>query len=344
MNDEPPILSAKGLMVGYGKKGHIRKALLEIPDLAIRKGQLVGLLGANGSGKSTLIRTLGGLQAPLAGDLWIQRVEVGSMKPSVLARKLSVVLTDRMNTGNLSVYEVVALGRIPHTGWFGTLNKIDEDAIDQALDVTEISAFRNKKMDSLSDGEKQKVMLARAFAQDTDLIILDEPTAHLDLPNRLQMMKILRKLTREVGKAILISSHELDLTLQTADRLWLLAGKELTVGFPEDLVLNGAFQKTFSHEGIHFDNASGTFLMDRPVPLAAISVSGHELAKYWLTKALLREGIGVVEPDTVRYAVVAELRDDHYLYKFYFPGGQTACKSIEALMTVLKEKVFRTAP
>jgi iron complex transport system ATP-binding protein len=288
---DTPILVTSNLSLGYGSS-----ALLSGLDLRLDAGELVCLLGPNGSGKSTLLRTLAGLQPALAGQIEIGNQGIGKYSPADLARQLALVLTERMDPGNLRVEELVALGRIPYTGWFGTLSKADHEKIDWAMELAAVTPFRNRRVLQLSDGEKQKVMLARALAQDTRLIILDEPTAHLDLPNRFEMMRLLHTLARQTGKAILLSSHELDLALQTADQLWIVAAEgTLTHGTPEDLVLDKTFEKAFSRPGFHFDRDTGTFGIQRNELGPVVFIEGEAESVFWTKRALERAGFSTVD-------------------------------------------------
>jgi iron complex transport system ATP-binding protein len=294
------LLKAQGLVIGYklGRQG--LKRIAGPLDLALQAGELVCLLGPNGAGKSTLMRTLAGLQPALAGQVQIDQTDTQRLTAVELARKLSIVLTDRVEGGNLTVRELVALGRYPHTSWLGNLTAQDEAMVQEALASTNTMQFAARRVATLSDGERQKVMLARALAQDTPVIVLDEPTAHLDLPNRVQMMRLLHQLARQTQKAILLSTHELDLALQAADRVWLLHGQgQLHTGVPEDLVLSGAFEAAFAREGLAFDQATGSFTIHEPRG-RAVQLEGSGPLAFWTRRALQREGFTLTtEPPTL---------------------------------------------
>ena len=292
MSDNPPILETRDLSIGY-RSGKSVKTISERLNLRLYPGQLVCLLGANGAGKSTLMRTLGGLQPALGGEVLLEQHSVSSLKPADLARKLSLVLTERIEAGNLTAREVVTLGRTPYTGWLGTLTDLDYEKIDQASVSVDIENLLDRRIHQLSDGERQKVMLARALAQDTSLILLDEPTAHLDLPNRVEMMRLLHQLARQTNKAILLSTHELDLALQAADILWLMKQSgQLVSGIPEDLVLNGSFESAFAKSGFFFDKTTGTFTIHQEITTSAVHISGDPTLVFWTKRALQRDGIG----------------------------------------------------
>lgn len=293
MKNQKAIVETRLLAIGYRSSGTERTVAAGL-DLQLRPGSLVCLLGSNGAGKSTLMRTLSGLQPALTGEITIDNRPLHALKPAELAQKLSLVLTDRIDAGNLTAREVVALGRTPYTGWLGTLTKDDHFQIAQSIGQTGIAPLLDRHMHQLSDGERQKVMLARALAQDTPLILLDEPTAHLDLPNRVEMMRLLHTLARNMHKAILLSTHELDLALQTADELWLMhPDGKILAGLPEDLVLSGAFEATFARNGFSFDRTTGTFIIHQPVDNAQIYLEGAEKPLFWVRRALQREGLGV---------------------------------------------------
>jgi iron complex transport system ATP-binding protein len=286
------LLEAKNLSVGYadGSKKHV---LFENLDLQLRAGELVCFMGANGIGKSSLIRTLGGLQKPLAGSVpaslySAHKKRIAAKGRDGIEKLISVVLTDRINTINMSVAELVTLGRYPHLDWNIKLSQNDLSIIEHAIDATHIKHIANKKLYELSDGQLQMTMIARAIAQDTQVILLDEPTAHLDLNNRVEIMNLLRKLSRISGKAILVATHELDLALQTADLIWLAGNdKKLITGIPEDLVLNGSFDDIFQFKG--FDLKTGKVFHEawRNKSLKLVG-AGYEYL--WTKNALERNG------------------------------------------------------
>ncbi len=294
MDKASPILTTHALAVGYRQP--TRRMLLEDLNLELHPGSLVCLLGPNGTGKTTLMRTLAGMLRPLAGQVYVQQNEVHRLKASQLAQKISVVLTDRVDTGNMDGYSVVAMGRYPYTNLMGNLSQQDQHIIRWAIETTETQHLTDRPLHRLSDGERQKIMIARALAQDTPLILLDEPTVHLDLPNRIGIVSLLLKLVRETGKTALMSTHDLDLALQTADQLWLLQGKTLLTGIPEDMVLQGKLAAIFQKEGTFFDLSSGTFRLQVPSRhTVRLQGSGH--ARYWTQRSLERAGYQVVADD-----------------------------------------------
>ncbi|WP_159475778.1 ABC transporter ATP-binding protein [Dyadobacter sp. 3J3] len=335
---EKPILTARNLSIGYKAGKKLPRIVSESLNLDLFPGQLVCLLGPNGAGKSTLMRTLSGLQPMLSGEILIDHESLTNLKPADLAQKLSLVLTERIDTGNLTVSELVALGRTPYTGWLGSLSDLDQEKIDWSMDATDTKQYANRRMNELSDGERQKVMLARALSQDTRLILLDEPTAHLDLPNRVEMMRLLHNLARQTNKAILLSTHELDLALQAADKLWLMhPDGELVSGVPEDLVLNGSFEAAFIKNGFHFDRNTGTFTIHKEASSTPIYLAGKTNLVFWTKRALQREDFVVSNDPDLQHKI--EITENEVNPVWEFHDGLTIKKhnSISELLTDLQK-------
>ena len=280
------LLTLEHLTIGYLSGKHPNR-LFENINLSLLAGELVCFMGPNGIGKSTLIRTIAGLQKQLAGSIEFHSNE----KHLNYSRNISVVLTDKISQVNLTAYEVVSFGRYPYLGWNVQLTEKDRRVIEEAFELIHIGHLRDQKIHSLSDGQLQMVMIARAITQDTPIILLDEPTAHLDLNNRVEIMKLLRQIARTTQKAILVSTHELDLALQLADWIWL-AGPNQTLhsGFPEDLVLNGSFDKIFRFKG--FDLKTGKVLHEAHTG-KKIQVEGSGPEYLWTKNALERTGFEI---------------------------------------------------
>jgi iron complex transport system ATP-binding protein len=330
------VLTTRNLTIGY-QSGKTTKVISENLNLNLEAGKMVCLLGPNGAGKSTLMRTLAGLQSVLTGDIRIEDQLLADLKPSDLARKLSMVLTERVAAGNLTVLEVVTLGRTPYTSWLGTLSSYDKEKIEWALAAVGITGFKQRRIHQLSDGERQKVMLARALAQETNLILLDEPTAHLDLPNRVEMMHLLHHLAEETNKSILLSTHELDLALQTSDRLWLMKQDgTITTGVPEDLVLNGTFESAFAKKGFYFERSSGTFTIPQKTVSFFIHLSGNTDLVFWTKRALLRENIGSVTDEYSKYSITVTEENREITWKLDWNGAESTHTSLEILMQTIK--------
>lgn len=286
-----PLLAAEQLTVGYRRGQRIRRVAIRLQCQA-SPGQIIALLGPNGCGKSTLLRTLAGMQPPLEGRVLLNGHPLASLTAPERATQLAVVLTEAPDA-NLTVYDLVATGRYPYTGWFGRGSEQDEQAVNLALRQTSTQEFAHRPVGTLSDGERQKVMIARAVAQDTPLLILDEPTAHLDVPNRVAVLQLLLRLAHEHQKTVVLSTHALDLALLMADRLWLLQEGKLQSGVPEDMVLGGAVAAVFESEGIIFNRQTGTFTPPRAAGLP-VRVEGSGLEVLWTQRALERSGYTVV--------------------------------------------------
>jgi len=245
-NPNSIVLESHDLAIGYPHSGSLPLVLAENLHLTVERGQVIGLLGPNGSGKSTLLRTLAGLQPTISGSVKVMGQTIRSNQVRQTARMLSVVLTDRIDVRNLTVFQLVSMGRYPFTDWLGRVGSDDQARIRTSLEQVRLQGYSNRFFNELSDGEQQRTLLAKALVQDTPLIILDEPTAHLDLPNRISIMRLLRNLADETGKSILFSTHDLDLAIHTADHLWLLQkGGVLLKGTPAELMDGEAFEDTF---------------------------------------------------------------------------------------------------
>lgn len=251
-----PILSIANLTIGYG--GKIVQSDL---NLDMRRGEMVCLLGPNGAGKSTLLRTVSGIQAPLSGTVSIDNKLVRSYSPRQLARKVALVYTEATMAGALTVRELVALGRQPYTGFFGHLNKDDRRKVDEALSIAGIESLASRMVAQLSDGERQKAMIARALAQETPLIVMDEPTAFLDVASRLEVMALLKQLSRNRGVSMLISTHDVASAVTMADSLWLMRkGEGVTAGTPGQLAVDEQGLPTlFAGRAVVYDPAASDF-------------------------------------------------------------------------------------
>ena len=249
---EKETIILKGLSIGYRTKNGIR-SVAEGINAAIRQGELTCLLGANGVGKSTLLRTLSAFQPKLGGEIIIRSQEIDAFTDKELSQTIGVVLTEKPDIRNMTVRELVALGRSPYTGFWGTLHEEDWLVVDEAIDAVRIGSLRERMVHTLSDGERQKVMIAKALAQQTPVIFLDEPTAFLDFPSKVEMMQLLRRLAKEQQKTIFLSTHDFELTLQVADRLWLMEGSLLSVGTPRELAQSGALARYVERPGITFE-------------------------------------------------------------------------------------------
>lgn len=256
--EEHIILRTKELSIGYTSK-KVKTVVASNINIELKQGKLVGLIGANGVGKSTLLRTLTNVQNSLNGGVFINEKDIKNYNPLDLAKVMSLVLTEQITSKNLSVFELVALGRQPYTNWVGNLSKNDIVVVNNALKHTNISNLKLKKCFELSDGQLQKAMISRALAQDTDLIILDEPTTHLDMYHKAYILKLLQKLAKETNKTILFSSHEIDLAIQLCDNLIVMTNNKVVSDRPCNLIQQGVFETLFPKDLISFDEKTGSF-------------------------------------------------------------------------------------
>ena len=242
------MIELKELTLGYGQR-----TLLEMVNARMTGGQLIALLGRNGAGKSTLLRAMMGLEKPQSGEIILQGKKITSLKPEKLARNISFVTTDKVRIANLRCKDVVSMGRAPYTNWIGQLRPEDEMRVDTAIQLVGMSAYAEKTMDKMSDGECQRIMIARALAQDTPVILLDEPTAFLDLPNRYELCLLLKRLAQEEDKCILFSTHDLDIALSLCDSIMLIDNPHMyTLPTPE-MVASGHIDRLFRNESVTFD-------------------------------------------------------------------------------------------
>lgn len=236
------------LSIGYGTR-----TLLSDVTLTLEGGQLVALLGRNGTGKSTLLRALAGLEPCRTGEVWLDGRPLSTLDAGERSRRVSLVTTEKVAVPHLRVHELVAMGRAPYTNWVGRLSAADEAAIARALELTGMSAYASRPTDSLSDGESQRVMIARALAQDTPLVLLDEPTSFLDLPNRYDLCLLLKRLATESGKLIVFSTHELDIALSVCHTVMLIDNPHVHCLPTPEMVSTGHIERLFHSPSVSFD-------------------------------------------------------------------------------------------
>jgi len=324
-------LSASSLGIGYAQAPAM---LVQNLNLALYSGELVCLLGPNGVGKSTLMRTLCGLQNSLKGKIEIMGKPLSTLSAQARAKYFAVVLTERLQLGPFRVRDLVGLGRYPHSTGFGRLNVHDQEVIEWAMQCTDIASIQACHVNELSDGQNQRVMIARALAQEPQLLFLDEPTAFLDLPARVEVTKLLKHLARSTQKAILMSTHDLDLALGVADRIWLLGTDgTLESGAPEDLVLSKAFERVFCGKDIIFDRKRGTF-KSRQDFSGVIGLQGKGLARFWTEHALEREGFKIIAQENKQERCI-EILENGTAWISKFRGREQRHASIYELVTAI---------
>ncbi|WP_431135284.1 ABC transporter ATP-binding protein [Psychroserpens mesophilus] len=257
-NTKHTILKTENLSIGYNSK-KASSVIADSINIQLRQGELIGLVGANGIGKSTLLRTLTAIQKPLSGTIYINDKSLENYASVELAKTMSLVLAEQLMSKNLSVFELIALGRQPYTNWVGNLSENDISTVNKAIEHTNISDLKHRKCFELSDGQLQKAMIARALAQDTDLIILDEPTTHLDMYHKAYILKLLQKLAKNTNKTILFSSHEIDLAIQLCDTIIVMTTNSVVSNSPCNLIERGIFETLFPKDLISFNKKTGNF-------------------------------------------------------------------------------------
>ncbi len=312
------LLSIRNLNLGYFN-GKEKNLLFENLNLDLVAGELVCFMGSNGIGKSTLIRTLAGLQKPLSGTINTEK-------------KIAVVLTDRIHAYNMTVRDLVMFGRYPYLNWNIKLNEEDYSIIDRSLSQVHLKHLADKNIEELSDGQLQMTMIARALAQETEILLLDEPTAHLDLNNRVEIMNLLRHLARTTNKAILIATHELDLALQTADQIWLATSdKKILTGLPEDLVLDGSFDEVFQLKGFDLKTGKMSHEAHRKISVQLIG-EGHEYL--WTKNALERSGYNIATDAQIKITLIQD--GSKTVWRIASAELYQACETLGQLLSALK--------
>ena len=252
MNMKQPTIQIESLTTGYRSKNNVTVVAHDI-NATINGGELTCLLGPNGAGKSTLLRTLSAFLPPVKGEITIMGRNLRDFSDRELAKTIGVVLTEKTDLRNMTVEDLIGLGRSPYTGFWGTLHKQDREIVDRAIEMVGIEPLQGRMIHTLSDGERQKVMIAKALAQETPVIFLDEPTAFLDFPSKVEIMQLLHNLSRTTGKTIFLSTHDLELALQISDTIWLLdREKGVMIGTPEQLATDGSLNSFFNQRGIEF--------------------------------------------------------------------------------------------
>ncbi|MCD8318908.1 MAG: ABC transporter ATP-binding protein [Paraprevotella sp.] len=329
------VLAGYDLSTGY-RQGRHTTVVHEGLNFSLSSGELTRLLGGNGVGKSTLLRTLAAAQPALAG-----RVELlGKPLPRYSGRERSttigVVWTDRTQAGGLTVYELVALGRQPHTGFFGRLSRHDKELVDHALEMVGMTPKARRYVSEISDGERQKALIAKVLVQECPLILLDEPTAFLDVVSRIEVMELLRRLTTEEGKAVLLSTHDIEQALTLSDRLWLMMpDSTLRCGATEDMVLAGRMDFLFDSSDVNFDARRGTYVSARKNRHGMRLQAADDRLYYWAQNAIVRQGYDVLPINADAQMPVLTLRSSQDM-TLKRGDEEIALDSFAALSTVLR--------
>lgn len=255
-------MEVKNLSIGYKSKKDniiIAKGL----GFSLQQGELSAIVGVNGIGKSTLLRTLGKVQSRLGGAIFLNNQELKNYAAIDLASTISIVLTEALASKNLTVLELIALGRQPYTNWIGRLSENDKNKIRESISMVDLGELKNKKCYELSDGQLQRVLIARALAQDTSIILLDEPTSHLDLHHKVQILKLLRDIAHKTGKTILFTSHEIEMAIQLCDKILIMNRETHEFGEPSELIRKQSFERLFPTDTVKFDSKTGSFKIEK---------------------------------------------------------------------------------
>jgi iron complex transport system ATP-binding protein len=296
------ILSLDSLKIGYVSGRHKNNLLLPL-NASANKGELISVIGRNGIGKSTLLRTLTGLQPSLGGEIYYSGKNIRDYSRKDLAQKVGYISTEIVKASNMNVYDLVALGRFPHTNWIGRIDAINHEVIMDAINKTGMSALCKRFVSELSDGERQRAMIARILAQDTGIMIMDEPTAFLDIGSKYEILHLMHILSQKSGKTIIFSTHDLHMAMSQSDKIWLMLDNKLTEGAPEDLMIKGAFDHLFDSSPVLIDSEQGTFSY-RYEDRKSIYIDGDGLMRHWTEKAINRAGFSVSEVRTIPYIIV----------------------------------------
>lgn len=302
------IIETRNLTIGYKLGRGETKVIHRDLNLSLTTGDVTTLLGVNGSGKSTLIRTLCGFIPPLSGEIIIMGRNIKDYSKEKLSSILSVVLTERVNDGGLTVYEIVSLGRYPYTGFFGRLTQHDKDVIEQSLRDIGVWEMKDMFISELSDGERQKVMIAKSLAQESKIIILDEPTSFLDVKSRMEIISLLRRLAKHKKMTFLLSLHDLELSLQYSDSLWIMTkGTGMICGQTEEIILSGEINKAVNNNSsLLFNTESGGF-RSTSTSEKRICYQGEDLL--WVKNALMRIGYTFDDNETSTKVKVKSYND-----------------------------------
>ncbi len=328
----------RDLSIGYPDK-HNTKRVAEHLNASIHSGELTCLLGTNGVGKSTLLRTLSAFQPPLGGTIDLLDRPLSTYDDRQLATVIGVVLTEKSDIRNMTVEELVGLGRSPYTGFWGTLKEGDRRIVHEAIARVRIEPLTQRMVHTLSDGERQKVMIAKALAQETPIIFLDEPTAFLDFPSKVEVMQLLHNLTHTLQKTVFMSTHDLELALQIADKIWLMDRTNgIAIGTPEDLSLEGKLSSFFSRKGITYDTETGFFRIDTDYR-HEIHLHGHGSRYAMVRKALQRNGIRAdrhVADDSLHIDTTGSAGDPFVIHRA--DGSTQSATNIEALLSLIADQ------
>lgn len=332
------ILSLDSLKIGYvsGKNENVL-----LPPLSARafSGELIAVIGRNGIGKSTLLRTLTGLQQPLGGEIFYSGKNIRDFTRMELAQKVGYISTEIIKVSNMRVYDLVALGRFPHTNWIGKIEMKDQEVIADALKKTSMQKFGRKFVSELSDGERQKTMIARILAQDTGIMIMDEPTAFLDVAGKYEILHLMHQLSGNSDKTIIFSTHDFQMAISQSDKIWLILDNKLIEGAPEDLMIAGVFDHLFDSSTVQFNSADGTFSF-RSDTKGSIYIEGEGNKRYWTEKAINRAGFTLSNEKSFPFVIIPSKSNS--LWQLSTRKGAEEFSSLYDLISYLNIEVIGT--
>lgn len=334
MNDNSGILRTVDLTVGF--TGRQQVPVYSNIDIEAGKGEIIATLGQNGIGKSTLLRTIARLQKPVKGEIFLKGVDLNKYARLELAKIIGFVSTEIVQVHNMTIYDLVGLGRFPHTNWLGNITTNDKLLIQESIHLVGLDYLCHKNINEVSDGERQRAMIARTLAQDTEIIILDEPTAFLDLPNKYEIVHLLSELSRIKKKTVIFSTHDLTIAMQEADKIWLMSQDGIITGAPEDLVLNKSFSPIFENTKLQFDEQKGEIRIDRKTG-RKIHLTGSGVTGLWTQRALERHGYELTSEDDCDTMVRIEIKDGIPIWIFEKKGEIIEFNSIYKLSLRLKQ-------
>jgi iron complex transport system ATP-binding protein len=326
------ILDIKNASIGY-RRNSGDTVLLKDLSLSFGEGELTGLIGRNGSGKSTLLRTAARLLDPLSGNIYLENRDIREIEPGELATIMAFVSSGPGNTGIMTVRELVSLGRFPYTNWVGRLTGNDREIVDESLNLVNIEHLGDRKLYEVSDGERQKAMIARTLAQRTRIIILDEPTAFLDLPSKYEIISLLHELTRK-GISVIYSTHDLNIALRFSDKVWLIKGQTIGEGAPEDFIIDGSFSVIFGSERIIQNPLTGDFDLNVTTVGSIRLICDDPVIYHWTKLALLRSGFELTENESCPTRIAAERKGDKIIWNFQRFNENLFFDSIYDLLSV----------
>lgn len=330
------IIEMKNLVVGYRRK-NLAVPVMGFPSIKVEKGDFIAVAGQNGIGKSTLIKTLIQLIPEIKGEILLKGKSVKTYSRTTLASLISYVSTEIVHNQQMTVRDLVTFGRYPYTNWFGKIEKEDLKIVDEAIELLELQHLAGRSIDEISDGERQRAMIARALAQQTEIMILDEPTAFLDLPHKHEIVNLLGWLSRKFNKTVIFTTHDLGIAIREADKLWLLSRDEFFQGSPEDLILSGTISKTFNTSKVSFDNRKGEFTIKKELR-PYIHITGKSNLVHWTKNAIEKDGFTVPDKDSEDFpSITVSQHSDGYEWKLLNKGKAYSFRSIAELRIFIKD-------